>query len=33
VYFDLFWHLANPHLGVHVVEGTIKGALAHRFDE
>jgi hypothetical protein len=25
VYFDLFWHLANPHLGVHMVEGIIKG--------
>jgi hypothetical protein len=25
VYFDLFWHLGNPHLGVHVVEGIIKG--------
>ena len=22
---DLFWHLGNPHLGVHVVEGIIKG--------
>jgi len=25
VYFDLFWHLGNPHLVVHVVEGIIKG--------
>jgi hypothetical protein len=25
VYFDLFWQLGNPHLGVHVVEGIIKG--------
>ena len=25
VYFDLFWHLRNPHIGVHVVEGIIKG--------
>jgi len=25
VYFDLFWHLGNPHLGVHVQEGIIKG--------
>lgn len=25
VYFDLFWHLGNPHFGVHVVEGIIKG--------
>ncbi|MBS1235383.1 MAG: hypothetical protein H6R46_178 [Proteobacteria bacterium] len=25
VYFDLFWHLGNPHLGVHVLEGIIKG--------
>mgnify|MGYP001582144220 CR=1 FL=1 len=25
VYFDLFWHLGNPHKGVHVVEGIIKG--------
>jgi hypothetical protein len=24
VYFDLFWHLGNPHLGV-LVEGIIKG--------
>lgn len=25
VYFDLFWHLGNPHKGVHVVEGILKG--------
>lgn len=25
VYFDLFWHLRNPHLGVHFMEGIIKG--------
>jgi len=25
VYFDLFWNLGNPHFGVHVVEGIIKG--------
>lgn len=23
--FDLYWHLGNPHLGVHVVKGIIKG--------
>jgi hypothetical protein len=25
VYFDLFWHLGNPRLGVHVMEGIIEG--------
>jgi hypothetical protein len=25
LYFDLFWHLGNAHLGVHLVEGIIKG--------
>jgi len=25
VYFDLFWHLRNPHYGVHMAEGIIKG--------
>ena len=25
VYFDLFWHMGNPHFGVHFVEGIIKG--------
>ncbi len=24
VYFELFWNLGNPHLGVLVVEGIIK---------
>jgi hypothetical protein len=25
VYFDLFWHLKEAALGVHVVEGLVKG--------
>lgn len=25
LYFDLFWHLGNPHLGAQVVEGIVKG--------
>lgn len=25
LYFDLYWHLGNPHKGAHIVEGIIKG--------